>query len=171
MPFNTREKPLAWRATDKFRKANYAKVKEWRARPESKAKRAVEAQRWRERHPDVVAAIKRRFRERHIERIRLEGAEYARKRRVVDPEGNKRRQDTFRARKLAKQEAAAGRSRPNVCDLCGMFNRQIVFDHCHAKGYFRGWLCDRCNKVLGLMGDDAKLLRALAAYLEQPGKK
>lgn len=55
---------------------------------------------------------------------------------------------------------------PDVCELCHQFNRRIVFDHCHTSGRFRGWLCDRCNKVLGLMKDDPKLLRKMADYLE-----
>jgi len=41
-----------------------------------------------------------------------------------------------------------------------------VFDHCHDKGHFRGWICDRCNKTLGLVYDDIDLLKKLISYLE-----
>jgi hypothetical protein len=42
---------------------------------------------------------------------------------------------------------------------------RLVVDHCHATDTVRGLLCDRCNKVLGLVGDDAALLWQLAAYV------
>jgi hypothetical protein len=32
-------------------------------------------------------------------------------------------------------------------------------------------LCDRCNKVLGLVHDDYKLLHKMAKYLERSGGK
>ena len=37
-------------------------------------------------------------------------------------------------------------------------------DHCHASGKARGILCNRCNTVLGLVGDQADLLISLAEY-------
>lgn len=42
---------------------------------------------------------------------------------------------------------------------------RLVVDHCHTTNTVRGLLCDRCNKVLGLVGDDAALLWQLAAYV------
>lgn len=63
-----------------------------------------------------------------------------------------------------------GRPRPERCELCneppGPGYAGICFDHDHATGKPRGWLCDRCNKVLGLVKDDPALLRSLAGYLE-----
>jgi len=63
-------------------------------------------------------------------------------------------------------EAANGRSKPSVCDVCGRGGR-ICFDHCHNSNIFRGWLCSSCNTVLGLMMDNPTLLRELAGYLER----
>jgi hypothetical protein len=40
-----------------------------------------------------------------------------------------------------------------------MAQDQRWFGHC--------WLCDRCNKVLGLVRDDIGLLRAMVSYLEE----
>ena len=39
-------------------------------------------------------------------------------------------------------------------------------DHNHATGKVRGLLCDSCNKALGLVGDDIKILFNLMKYLE-----
>lgn len=165
------DKRRAWTAefqqTQEFKEANYARTKAWRARPESKPKRAEEARKWRARHPDTMAEIKRRFREKHRERLREEEKLYQRARREADPAGQKRIERAYKVRREAKLVEMAGRPRPDVCDICGENNRYIVFDHCHAKGHFRGWLCDRCNKVLGIMKDDATLLRKMADYLER----
>lgn len=60
------------------------------------------------------------------------------------------------------------RPRPETCELCGQgegYRRRISYDHCHSTGVFRGWLCTRCNFVLGHMKDDAALLRKMADYL------
>lgn len=68
------------------------------------------------------------------------------------------------ARKLAKQEKLAGRPRPNTCEICSNVGR-IVWDHCHNSNKFRGWLCDKCNSILGYVNDDPVLLEKLAVYL------
>ena len=169
MPFKSREKLEAWRATPDFKAKNYARVKEWRSRPENKAKRAEEARKWRAKHPDVCKTIKERFRERHAEELRPIEAEQARARRAADPEGQKRRMAAFKARKEAERVALAGRAKPELCEICGGCEIRIVFDHCHAKGHFRGWICDRCNRVLGLVRDDPALLDQLAGYLRRVG--
>ncbi len=145
---------------------NYARVKEWRERPENKPKRAAEAQRYRERHPDVREAIVQRHRENNLDRIRELDKERQKKRRQADPEGARRRTAAFKARKEAALVAIAGRPRPTECELCGGAGG-TVFDHCHQQGHFRGWLCDRCNRMLGSVKDDPDLLRKMATYLEQ----
>lgn len=100
---------------------------------------------------------------------------YALKRRRNDPEGNKRRSLAFKERLIKKRETILGRPRPILCELCNETgyergnkpNTGIVFDHDHKSGKARGWICDRCNKVLGLVKDSAILLRVLADYLEK----
>lgn len=73
---------------------------------------------------------------------------------------------SFRKTKTRRMGELAGRPRPDTCELCGSDGR-ICFDHCHKSEKFRGWICHRCNSVLGLVRDDAKLLRDLADYLEK----
>lgn len=102
--------------------------------------------------------------------------EYQRKY-LADPDNRARRREHDRrnkkkpeakARRRQYREllrvAVAGRPKPDCCDVCSGKGR-ISFDHCHTTGRFRGWLCERCNLVLGMVKDDARLLRHLSAYL------
>lgn len=73
-----------------------------------------------------------------------------------------------------KREQESGRPRPDVCDICAKPNqikKPIYWDHCHSTGKFRGWLCHRCNTILGKIDDDPEMLRKMAAYLEQASPK
>jgi hypothetical protein len=67
-----------------------------------------------------------------------------------------------------KQEEIAGRPRPQHCEVCGREDT-IVFDHCHTSTKFRGWLCFKCNAVLGFVDDDPGILELLAIYLRNHG--
>ena len=50
------------------------------------------------------------------------------------------------------------------CALCGKPPRpatkvnarpkKLVFDHGHVSLRHRGWLCDNCNRAMGMLGDD-----------------
>lgn len=63
------------------------------------------------------------------------------------------------------------------CTICGKrnvrhshgTNRQpLVFDHCHKTGRFRGLLCQRCNRAIGLFGDSVETIEAALTYLRIP---
>lgn len=76
--------------------------------------------------------------------------------------------------KSERQEKIAGRARPLSCEICREFERRrntrLCFDHDHSTGEFRGWLCSRCNSVLGYVNDDINLLEALTKYLIRNNK-
>jgi hypothetical protein len=87
---------------------------------------------------------------------------YARKHRVYQSIYQKNRRDRLAAERI-------GRNKPSVCDICGETRppRQIHLDHCHQQGHARGWLCQRCNFVLGEVKDNTHLLRKLISYLDR----
>jgi len=62
-----------------------------------------------------------------------------------------------------------------VCAIChkpetGKANngktRLLAVDHCHENGNIRGLLCGKCNRIIGELGDDPLLFRAMADYLD-----
>jgi Recombination endonuclease VII len=55
------------------------------------------------------------------------------------------------------------------CHIClkPIAGKDAKLDHCHKKGHCRGWLCARCNMMLGLAGDSVELLRQAIRYLEK----
>jgi len=55
--------------------------------------------------------------------------------------------------------------KPDGCFACGSHER-LSFDHCHATGKARGWLCRSCNLVLGMVEDDVERLTSLILYLK-----
>ncbi len=57
---------------------------------------------------------------------------------------------------------------PSVCEACKRqfpSSKETHLDHCHATGFFRGWLCQNCNLALGLVGDSAEGVRKLLDYI------
>ena len=70
-----------------------------------------------------------------------------------------------------KTEKKATRAKPNRCEICGKLssdlNVGLHFDHDHNTGEFRGWLCRRCNIVLGFVEDNVEILENLIKYLKK----
>lgn len=65
-----------------------------------------------------------------------------------------------------------------LCALCGKPEtspisnkkktvRSLAADHDHKTGRFRGLLCYRCNRGIGLLGDDPELMEKAAAYVRE----
>ena len=67
--------------------------------------------------------------------------------------------------RIALREKLAGRKRSQRCEVCYQ-PCLSCFDHDHETNAFRGWLCRRCNLVLGMVKDNPILLRNLAMYLD-----
>lgn len=57
----------------------------------------------------------------------------------------------------------------NKCAICksdqNNMPRKFDVDHCHKSGKIRGLLCIRCNRGIGLLKDDPKILRSALRYL------
>lgn len=76
--------------------------------------------------------------------------------------GGYKSQSEWRVKQL---ENVAGRPRPNICEICSEQRGVMNFDHCHKSNKFRGWICSRCNRTLGMVSDDIVLLEKLIKYL------
>ena len=71
----------------------------------------------------------------------------------------------YESMRLLKQlEKKAGKKKTEQCEICGSVGK-ICFDHDHDTGLFRGWICVRCNLVLGLVKDNKELLDQMIKYL------
>ena len=123
----------------------------WKARNPAKAKASHD--KWISEHPLESKAATARWRAAHLEQALAATAKWH----IAHPGYATKNRES----RLVKE---AGRSRPKVCDLCKRPGK-ICFDHCHATGKFRGWLCHKCNITLGYVDDSPELLRKLAKYL------
>jgi len=103
---------------------------------------------WKKRHPEEVNRMRREYMARYPDKIK---------------ENNRKR--TIRARE--RKHAAASWPMPDACECCGRDDVELVFDHDHKTGLFRGWLCNRCNLTLGMVKDDQQLLHFLLMYLKR----
>ncbi len=57
------------------------------------------------------------------------------------------------------------------CASCGRHQssmpKSLHVDHCHKSGKIRALLCDRCNRALGIMEEDAVSIGKLAEYANE----
>lgn len=72
--------------------------------------------------------------------------------------------------KLKQLKKLAPRQKPEQCEICGAFGKDLkkglCFDHDHETGEFRGWICGRCNLALGLVKDKVEILELMIKYLK-----
>jgi hypothetical protein len=61
------------------------------------------------------------------------------------------------------------RPRPEACECCGEkpTTRGLCVDHDRVTGKFRGWLCGRCNRSIGQLGDSLAGLMRAVRYLRR----
>ena len=60
-----------------------------------------------------------------------------------------------------------------VCANCNKLpsdGNGLVFDHCHEMNVFRGYLCNSCNRSIGVLGDDVHGLIQALNYLNKTKK-
>ncbi len=53
------------------------------------------------------------------------------------------------------------------CAICGNPEELLHIDHNHITGEVRGLLCLKCNRGIGFLNDDIKILEQALAYLKQ----
>lgn len=66
---------------------------------------------------------------------------------------------------------AAHTGRCHICGITENENRKrLCMDHCHQSGKFRGWLCHKCNLLVGHAEDSIRRLQLAIAYLDKEGE-
>lgn len=64
----------------------------------------------------------------------------------------------------------APRPMPNNCEICGIpgseLKKGLCYEHNHKTGEFRGWVCGRCNTVMGMVDDNQETLLLIVKYLK-----
>lgn len=63
---------------------------------------------------------------------------------------------------ICQQQLIANHSRTE-----GKRSNAACVDHCHETNTVRGILCNRCNRAIGLLGDNPVILDQAAAYLRR----
>jgi hypothetical protein len=61
---------------------------------------------------------------------------------------------------------ATSEARSGECEICGL-DGPLHCDHSHSTGLIRGWLCNKCNLMLGYSDDTPNTLRIAAEYIEK----
>jgi hypothetical protein len=82
-------------------------------------------------------------------------------------DGRRVNSDTYIPNGKTTRERLAGRAKSKVCDICNEEANEICFDHNHITGAFRGWLCHRCNLILGKLQDNPELSDKITKYLRK----
>lgn len=123
-------------------------------------KRLKTALEWQRTNADLYRRNQARYRRENAEKIKA----YKLANRT---ENNKKAAERQLMQRLSRPSA---RPRPNACEACG---RECLpcWDHDHATGTFRGWLCRACNSALGFVSDNVTVLNALAAYVARSREK
>jgi hypothetical protein len=73
-------------------------------------------------------------------------------------------------KKLSKQLREAKKyatPKPIECECCGKKTENLLVDHDHQTGKFRGWLCKTCNIGIGKLGDNLSGLERAVLYLKR----
>ena len=128
----------------KYRKRNSEKLNEY-------------SKKWYQENIEKAKEQRKKYRQKNKEKRK----EYDKKQRKENPEKIRK---YYRKRHLTMLEKRAGKKKLEQCEVCGALGR-ICFDHNHETGEFRGWICDRCNLILGLAKDNPYLLKKLVEYL------
>lgn len=57
----------------------------------------------------------------------------------------------------------------HCCDICSVpeseCTKGLALDHDHQTGEFRGFICNNCNRGLGLLGDNLESIEKVVKYL------
>jgi hypothetical protein len=128
-------------------------------------KTKAKSRQYRLDHPDEHVAYNKAYWARNREK----GAEQSRRWNAAHPDYSRRRHWAKNYNLTPEQYQQILDSQGGVCAICSQVNTysryQLSVDHCHDTGRIRGLLCDKCNRGIGLLGDDTALLAQAIKYL------
>lgn len=115
----------------------------------------------------------RRYRKRHLDKVRATNRNYAKRLRAESP--NRARASKWRDAGINVEQASLLLAQHDGhCDICGTDKHDgkgWQVDHDHTTGHLRGVLCFKCNTALGKLGDSVEGLMRAVRYLEQANHK
>ena len=76
-----------------------------------------------------------------------------------------------RSTTIMKRKNMVRPAKGTPCDWCGDWRKNLVFEHDHKSGKFRGWLCTKCNTGLGLLGDGPEIIEKAKKYFARTEKE
>ena len=132
-----------YRTDDAYRKRAAARVKKRR-----KTKRAevnAASRKWKAANPDKCRVYDRK---QALRRYKLTPEAYAR---MLEAQGG----------------VCAVCHRPETQLRVNGDVKRLAVDHDHETGKVRGLLCHKCNRALGLLCDNPKIINSLSAYAAQ----
>lgn len=107
------------------------------------------------------------------------GRERSKERRKTDPNFYKRRDRKYSLKSkhnmTVEQYGGMAERQFHRCKICGEPETKknqggilpLAVDHDHSSGVIRGLLCNRCNRVLGMVKEDQYTLREMIEYLTE----
>lgn len=130
--------------------------------------------RWlRERNPEYADRQRqnqRRWADQNSDADRQRQAEWSKSDRGRAVKRQSQRDRTLAAFGLTREdEERMLEQQGGGCGVCGSTDepRSFDIDHDHETGAFRGLLCGRCNKGLGLLGDTEHSVKQALIYLRR----
>lgn len=128
--------------------------------PEQKQRRLETCAAWAARNEDRVLAARKKY--TAANRVQLNEKRADRRKKNAAEEQAKARLYQRQKRGII---GATDEARSGPCPVC-TFVGPLVLDHDKETGRIRGWLCNRCNRSLGQLGDTLAAARRLVSYLE-----
>jgi len=76
------------------------------------------------------------------------------------------------AMKVAKESGISYKAPEGTpCALCNKKKNNLVFDHNHETNRFRGYLCNECNRSIGMLGENMENMVKILNYINKDEKK
>ena len=119
---------------------------------------------WRNKNREHLLAYRKEWRKKNPEKARAISRKHYAKKKKESPEQQLSKERLWRGLPVPTRKCCA------TCECCGVeLHKTPHLDHNHITHKFRGWLCSKCNKGIGLLGDSLEGISKAKEYLERTG--